>query len=409
MAPARNPLPFLCVGHAYDHMFMLLYPTVVLALEAPMNMSYGELISLATVGFILFGAAAPLAGWLADRWSAVGMMTVFFIGIGLSTMLTGLADGPLTLTLGLSLTGFFAAIYHPVGTAMVIQTAGDKRGRNLAISGVFGSFGLGLAALVAGGLTDLVGWRLAFLVPGAVSVATGLWFWVAFRQGLPVIIDKGRHERPSTGQREFWRIMTVIAVITVCTGTVFQATTIGLPKVIDLRVAFLDRQTLMVGGVVSAILLIGGLGQFLGGWLADRFPARAVLIVFYCIMVPAMVLASGAYGVSLLALVAIVVAIEVGTQPLVDSFFSRFIPPEWLSTAFGLRFALSLGASAVAVPAVGLIFDRTGDFTWLFLLLAIAAAIVLVAVLFLPTRAPGDKEPAVKPASAPVTAVAGGG
>ena len=39
-------LAFLNIGHAYDHLFMLLYATVVLALEDAFQMTYGELIAL---------------------------------------------------------------------------------------------------------------------------------------------------------------------------------------------------------------------------------------------------------------------------------------------------------------------------------------------------------------------------
>ena len=156
---------FSGVGHSFDHLLMLLYPTVVLALEGKMG-SYGELIALSTPGFILFGAAALPAGWLGDRWSAEGMMILFFVGAGLSAMATGFATGPLGIAIGLSLIGAFAAIYHPVGIAWLVRNA-ERRGRALAWNGIFGSLGIGTASLVAGTLTDLVSWRAAFIVPGA--------------------------------------------------------------------------------------------------------------------------------------------------------------------------------------------------------------------------------------------------
>ncbi len=82
---------FLNLGHAYDHLFILLYPTVVLALGDVFQASYGELLALSVYGFIAFGAGALPAGWLGDRWSRRGMMIVFFVGIGLASIVTGLA------------------------------------------------------------------------------------------------------------------------------------------------------------------------------------------------------------------------------------------------------------------------------------------------------------------------------
>ena len=68
---------FLNIGRAYDHLFMLLFPTAVLSLHGQFEGSYSELLLLATPGFIAFAAGAIPAGWLADRWSRSGMMAIF--------------------------------------------------------------------------------------------------------------------------------------------------------------------------------------------------------------------------------------------------------------------------------------------------------------------------------------------
>src|SRR5579863_4680184 len=117
---ARLQFWFSNLGHYYTHMFMLLYPTVVLALEKVFPLSYGELLSLSLPGFVLFGVAALPAGWLGDKWSEPGMLAVQFIGMGLAAILTGLANSPFMIGVGLSLIGLFASIYHPVGTSMIV-------------------------------------------------------------------------------------------------------------------------------------------------------------------------------------------------------------------------------------------------------------------------------------------------
>src|SRR3546814_9078640 len=103
--------------------------------------------------------------------------------------------------------GLFASIYHPVGIAMIVQTAGERRGRYLGINGVFGSAGMGIAALVAGALMELIDWRAAFILPGAVSVAIGLWFAAMFRTGIRKAAVAGDTGRPAGGLGEFVRIM----------------------------------------------------------------------------------------------------------------------------------------------------------------------------------------------------------
>ena len=65
---------------------MLIFPTVVLGLEAVYGRPYGELIALGTASFIAFGVFSLPAGWLADRWSRRNMMALFYFGCGVSLL-----------------------------------------------------------------------------------------------------------------------------------------------------------------------------------------------------------------------------------------------------------------------------------------------------------------------------------
>ena len=69
----------------------------------------------------------------------------------------GFAPNLIVLAVALTALGMFAAIYHPVGTAMLIEQA-TSRGRSLAFNGVCGNLG---AALAAGITAALVGWLRA--------------------------------------------------------------------------------------------------------------------------------------------------------------------------------------------------------------------------------------------------------
>ncbi len=127
---------YLNLGHFLDHLFMLVFASVAaLRLTDEWGMSYASLVPYATPGFIAFGVCAVLAGWIADKWSREGMMVIFFIGIGISSILTGIADTPLQIALGLTLIGIFAAIYHPVGLAMVVHGR-TRTGIPIAVNGV---------------------------------------------------------------------------------------------------------------------------------------------------------------------------------------------------------------------------------------------------------------------------------
>ena len=96
----RERLHFLLlnIGHFLDHLFTLIFATVAaLALHREWGLGYAELLKYATPGFFAFGVFALPAGWLADKWSREGMMSVFFIGIGLASIATAFARTPLEL------------------------------------------------------------------------------------------------------------------------------------------------------------------------------------------------------------------------------------------------------------------------------------------------------------------------
>src|SRR5689334_10687208 len=236
----RTHFLFLNVGHFLDHLFTLIFATVAaLALSREWGLSYGELLKYATPGFFAFGVFSYPAGWLADKWSREGMMVVFFIGIGLAAVATGFAQTPLQVGIGLFVIGVFAAIYHPVGLAMV--TAKWKNtGMRLAVNGVWGNLGVASAALITGYLIDNGGWRMAFILPGAFSVAVGVVYFLARRDEMTV-------ERAATKQAGgsasamidhralLMRVSLIVFLTTAISSIIFQSTTFALPKIFDER------------------------------------------------------------------------------------------------------------------------------------------------------------------------------
>ena len=164
---------YLNIAHFFDHFFLLIFPTAVIAIEGDWALTYGEALALGTSMYVAFAVATLPAGWLGDHVDRPKLITIFFLGCGAASIFTGLSTGTSGFIVGLGLLGAFTALYHPVGMAMVIELA-ERPGRALAINGVFGNMGLAAAALVTGLLAERFGWRSAFIVPGLASIAIGL-------------------------------------------------------------------------------------------------------------------------------------------------------------------------------------------------------------------------------------------
>ena len=398
----RSRILFINVGHGLDHLFLLLYPTVVLTLEGVFGRSYGELLSLVVPGFIAFAAGTLPAGWLGDRWSRPGMLAIFFVGIGAAAILTGFARTPFELAVGLTLIGLFASIYHPVGIAMLVEGR-DKVGKLLGVNGVAGNLGLAAAAIVAASLSDAISWRAAFIVPGAVTLTIGIWYIAVCRQWRN---DGAESTRPSLGRSwgrpsgTLLRLVLVIGVATALTGLTFQTTTIALPKLFDDGLAGVAAGALGVGALVSLVIAIAAFAQIGVGWLIDRYPAKPVWIAVLFAQAPLIAAAGVLAGHGLIVVALAMMMVVVGEIPIQDALVTRYTADRWRARVFGIKYLLGLGASAVAAPLVAGLHGISGGFLWLFVGLGGSAALVGIIAFWLPGGTAGAPQRAVAKAGA---------
>ena len=388
MPRGRLNFLFLNVGHFLDHLFMLIFATVAaLRLAGEWGMSYAALIPYATPGFVAFGICAIPAGWIADKWSREAMMVVFFVGIGASSIATALADSPLGIALGLFAIGVFAAIYHPVGLALVVEGR-ERTGIPLAINGVFGNLGVAAAALLTGLLIDTGGWRSAFVLPGAVSIALGAAY-AAFLwsgrdgQGGDSAAQTAAAGASSIGRATFLRVLSVIVFTTAIGGLIFQSTTFALPKVFDERLAGLAGSATEIGGYAFLVFAVAALAQLAVGWLVDRHALRTVFAavaglqaVFFAVMYQLTGIAA------LVVSIAFMLAVF-GQIPINDVLIGRIAKSEWRSRLYAIRYIVTFTVMASTLPVIAGIHASWG-FSALFVGMAAAAGAILAAVLMLP-------------------------
>jgi MFS family permease len=395
---ARLALFFANAGHVTTHLLMLLYPTVVLALEKSFALSYGELMLLSLPGTVLYGAGALPAGFLGDRWSAERMMVLFYVGSGLAAIATGLSTGPLGIGIGLGLIGLFGSIYHPVGIAWLVRNA-ENRGRTLGWNGIFGSIGVGIAPATAGALTEWIDWRAAFLLPGAIALAIGLALALLVRRGAVVAAKTDLRPQPEPERGDMLRAFVALSVTMLAAGVIYQAMTVALPKLFEQRLAGLaDGSTLGAGGFASLVFAEGMFVPLIGGWLADRYSLKWVYVGSWLLALPLLLLSARLVELPLFTAIILVFSFMSLATPAENALLVRYTPGRWRATAFGAKFVLSLGVSALGLPLVAFIFDTTGDFAWLFVALTLLAAAIVIAGVFLPRE--GERASPL-PAAAP--------
>jgi MFS family permease len=286
--------------------------------------------------------------------------------------------------LGLTSIGLFSSIYHPVGIAWLVRNAAS-RGLVLGINGVFGSIGIASAGLLAGGLIDLFGWRAAFIVPGVVSLVTGLALIVCLRLGLVVEGGRDRNPDPPPSRGDMVRVFAILLVTMFLMGLVFQATQAALPKVFDLRLRDIAGDGAFgIGVMVAIVYTAGGLMQLAGGYLADRWPLKPLYIASWLFQIPVYAAIAAASGLPLIAVSILAVLLGAGALPAENMLLARYTPEHHRSLAFGVKYVLAFGSGPFAIWLVALVNELTGEFVWLFALLALMATAGTAAALWLP-------------------------
>ena len=315
------------------------------------------------------------------------MMTIFFIGIGASSMAASLVQTPLQMSLVLVAVGLFSAIYHPVGLAMLVEGRA-KTGMALAINGVYGNLGVGGAALITGFLIDQAGWRQAFLLPGILCVLTGIaygiWVWRAGRRRAHDQASGGAVEQgENVGRQMMVRIFGIIFFTAALGGIIFQSTTFALPKIFAERLGDLADSATLVGSYAFVAFTVGAVAQIVVGSLVDRFSLRFIFATISCCQALFFALMINSTGLAAL-LVSFGFMLAVFGQIVVnDVLIGRVSRNEWRSRLYAMRYLLTLTVMASALPLIGWIHASWG-FSYLFTLLAACAGLIFLAIIMLP-------------------------
>ncbi len=412
----RDRLYFLLlnIGHFMDHLFTLIFATVAaLALHKEWGVGYAELLAYATPGFFAFGLFSLPAGWLADRWSRDGMMTVFFFGIGLAAIVTSFAATPLQIGAGLFVIGMFAAIYHPVGLAIVTMKWRNT-GMRIAVNGVWGNLGVAFAALITGYLIDHGGWRMAFVLPGVVSILFGVAYAALRWEGIRADGAPKKPAAPAAPLAPDYkalliRVSVIVFLTTAVSSIIFQSTTFALPKIFDERLGDLATQlstwfdqlalaargdvATVVGMMAFVVFTIASMAQLVVGALLDRLGPRRVFMTVAVIQIVFFAAMPGLTdGVALAVALGFMLG-AFGQIPINDYMIGKMASGPARARIYGVRYVVSFTVLAAALPLIALVHANWG-FDVLFVILAIAAAIIFCAVWILPKQLPTPEQAA---------------
>ena len=388
MSPAARQLAFINAAHSFTHYCLLILPTAVLAMVlqagGPFGDDYEVILPLATGGFVLYGLLSLPQGWLAARFGRHRLMTVFFLGAGLSMIATGLAGSPVMLGVGLALIGAFAAIYHPIGTALLVDVAGDKPGQAIGLNGVFGNIGVAMAPMVTAFVAFRWGWHWAFIIPGVLCTGVGL-FWM--REPIfDVASRRSGRAFPAIPPQLVRRAVVVLLLVAAVSGLVFNAFTLLLPKLMQERLAS-DAGLLPLAGVAATVAtLCGAVTQLTVGRFIDRTTLRQMFLPMAVVLVPALAAVAFVEGWVVVPVAGVVAAVLFGQVTVNETMTARYISPALRTRMYSVRFFVGFLGSAASAPLIAWLYGRTGSQGACITVLAGFAVVTLVCAWFFPNR-----------------------
>ena len=375
---------YLNISHFLDHFIMLIFAKAAYDAGRHFGMSYDEIIIYGVAGFILFGAVAPLAASLADRFSRSLLLVIYHFGIGLAAILAGFAQTVWQLSAAIGLIGVFASIYHPVGIAMLIKS-NRRIGFRLGINGVFGNMGVAAAPLIAGILLTMGDWRLCFILPGIFCLIYGFAFITALEEEYQQPTQKKQVKK--SGFSPNWKLaLAAVFLSTASGGFVFSAMTFVVPRYFEISMVSISSSVAITGLLASLVYACASFTQIAVGWIIDRVEPKWVLFSIGIGQIFFIFLTSQFTDYALFFAMLIAMSFVFGQIPITDTILSRYVPDEWRAKALSLKFMLNLVVGAAVLPICGILLQSGMMMSSLFVILSCIAALVVASGIILPVQ-----------------------
>ena len=380
MKPQTLRLLFLNFGHFADHLFMLIFAKAAFSAGIEFGLgadgAYAEMIPYGLPSLVFFGAFAPIAAHLADKWSRNSMIVVFFIGVGLASILTSFADNPIEIAVGLAV----------LGITMVIE-GGGRVGWRLGVNGVWGNMGVAAAPLLTGLILVHYDWRLAFVIPGVISVLIGVIFSIFVGKRVAKAPETTERERVHLGFAAGWqRALFSVSLVTAAGGFVFGSMTFIIPRMFEVKMPGISIDIAATGLLAGIVYAVAAFAQLIVGRAIDKYRIKPILlfVAFGQPIFLGLMSLQGDYALFTVSLIAM--AFVFGQIPISDAVLSRYVPDQWRTKILSLKFLLNLVVGAIALLAARTILASGNGFEVVIIMLAVAACFIVMAALVLPAR-----------------------
>ena len=299
-SPRNYVLGILVVVYVFNFVDRQILSILLEPIKLEMTLSDTQLGFLSGIAFAIFYATLgmPIAR-IADKTSRTGVITVCLSLWSLMTALCGLAAN----FIGLLLARIGVAVGEAGGSPPAHSLISDyfppeSRATALSIYSLGIPIGTMFGLLIGGWINEFFGWRIAFMVVGLPGILLAIIFRLTVREpSRPEVSQAAANTSIIKVARYLWRQKSFMHL---SIGAALHAF-VGYGLTIWNPSFFVRSHGLETGeiGTILALIsgIVGGVGTFFGGWVADRASVRDlrwymwVPLIGLIITVPFLVLA----------------------------------------------------------------------------------------------------------------------
>jgi len=383
----RRGLAMLAAGHVCADMAQGAVPALLPFLIDQRGLSYGAAAALLLVTSVGSSAIQPLFGLGSDRLALPWLMPLGVLLAGLGVSLVGVCGSYAATAAAVGLSGLGVAAFHPEAARFANQVSGDRRGQGMSLFSLGGNAGFALGPILVTVLVLTLGLRgtlLLAVIPAIVAVV--------FAHELPrlrrVAAEKSAHVERSVAEEDrdpddwnaFLRLGGVVALRS---GVYF-----GLQAFVPLWfIHHLDTSEGAGNAALTAMLIAGAVGTYSGGRVVDRLGRRRLVVGSCALSIPLLVLLVLAPSPWSAGVVTALVGFVIILTFSVTVVMSQEYLPNRLGLASGVSLGLAIGVGGIVAALLGLVADAFGLTTVMWLIVAQAVPMLLIARTLPVTRA----------------------
>jgi FSR family fosmidomycin resistance protein-like MFS transporter len=383
----RRGLGVLAAGHVCADMAQGAVPALLPFLIDQRGLSYGAATALLLVTSVGSSAIQPLFGLGSDRLALPWLMPLGVLLAGLGVALVGVADSYLATAGAVALSGIGVAGFHPEAARFANQVSGDRRGQGMSLFSLGGNAGFALGPILVTTLVLLLGLRgtlLLAVLPAIVATVIARELprlrSVAAEKSAHVARSVAEHDRDPDDWNAFVRLGGVVALRS---GVYF-----GLQAFVPLWfIHHLGTSEGSGNAALTAMLVAGAVGTYSGGRVVDRLGRRRLVVGSCALSIPLLallVLAPSPWTAGVLtALVGFVVILTFS----ITVVMSQEYLPNRLGLASGVSLGLAIGVGGIVAALLGVLADAVGLRTVMWVIVAQAVPMFLLARTLPVTRA----------------------